>query len=315
LAIELGSDYIEPDVVVTKDRQLVALHDLLLDQTTNIAQLPQFVGRRTTKVVEGGNMTGFFVDDFTLDELRSVVRLRQRLADTRTTMYDYLFTVPTLAQVFELAQNATLKYERQVGVYMELKHPQYYAANGVNMEDLALAALRAGGYETKGVVANLMGKTEPAPVVIQCFDPRTLVSLRTKCDLPLVQLVPAESASSLWTLPNLDAVQSYANGVGPPLSLFTAAGVEYARGAEMMAQAAERNLVVHPWQLQSEKKYVGARFGGSTMKESLYFVCCLETQVRRVLVHGFAGITRARPSHFCRIPFRPSSQNFPTRRG
>ena len=290
LAIALGTDYVEPDAVVTKDGQLVALHDLLLDSTTNVAELPQFGGRRTTKMVDGQNMTGFFVDDFTLAELHSAVRLRQRLADTRTTLFDGLFTIPTLPQVFQLAQNATIKYERQIGVYLELKHPQYYAANGVNIEDLALVALRVGGYETKGVVANLMGKAEAAPVVIQCFDPRTLVSLRTKCDLPLVQLVPEASAASLWTTVNLDAVQSYANAVGPPLSLFTAAGVDYARGAAMMAQAAERNLAVHPWQLQAEKKYVSARFGGSTMKESLYFVCCLETQVRASAVIGTSAV-------------------------
>ena len=281
LAVDLGADYIEPDLVITKDGEFVALHDLLLDSTTNVATFPQFQDRLTTKEVEGLNMTGYFVDDFMMDELR-LLRVRQRLPDIRPTYYDNMFHIPQLSEIFALAQNETIKNERQVGLYIELKHPQYYKTKGKNMEEMLLSALREGGYETKGVVANLMGKTEASPIIIQCFDVSTLVSLRSKCDLPLIQLVNTDpnhfTVSALWTNANLDVVQQYANGIGPPLSFFTAEDTSYAKGLEMITQAAERNLVIHPWQLQSETRFVSARFDGNPVHESLYFVCCLETQ-------------------------------------
>ena len=87
LAVDLGTDYVEPDLVLTKDNEFVALHDLLLDSTTNVASFPQFEDRKTTKEIEGLNMTGFFVDDFLLEELK-LLRLRQRLGDIRPTYYD-----------------------------------------------------------------------------------------------------------------------------------------------------------------------------------------------------------------------------------
>ena len=281
LAIDLGTDYIEPDLVISKDGVFVALHDLLLDSTTNVATFPQFQDRKTTKEVEGLNMTGYFVDDFLMEELR-LLRVRQRLGEIRPTYYDNMFPIPQLSEIFALAQNETIKNERQIGLYIELKHPQYYKGKGKNMEDLLLSALRVGGYETKGVVANLMGKTEASPIIIQCFDVSTLGSLRSKCDLPLIQLVNTDpnhfTVSALWTNANLDVVQQYANGLGPPLSFFTAEDTSYAKGLEMITQAAERNLVVHPWQLQSETRFVSKRFEGNAVHESLYFVCCLEMQ-------------------------------------
>ena len=281
LAIDLGADYIEPDLVITKDNEFVALHDLLLDSTTNVATFPQFLDRKTTKEVEGLNMTGFFVDDFSMEELR-LLRVQQRLGEFRPTYYDNMFPIPQLSDIFALAQNETMKNERQIGLYIELKHPQYYKSKGKNMEDLLLSVLKVGGYETKGVVANLMTKTEASPIIIQCFDAPTLVSLRSKCDLPLIQLVNTDpnhfTVAALWTNANLDLVQQYANGIGPPLSFFTAEDTTYAKGLEMMTQAAERNLVVHPWQLQTESKFVSKRFEGNSVHESLYFVCCLETQ-------------------------------------
>ena len=271
LAVGLGADYIEPDLVLSKDGVFHALHDLLLDLTTNIADFPEFAHRLTTRDVEGVSYTGFFVSDFDSSELK-LLRLKQRLPNTRSTLFDYTLQMPTLTEIFQMANNLTSSSGRRVGLYLELKHPNYYRSLNFSMEEMILKSLIDANYAIKNVEADLFHRV--APIVIQCFVSETLIYLRSKCDLPLVQLIGLaenERIADVWNGANLDMMTKYANGIGPPTTIFTDSQVSYSKATYMIDQARTRKLVVHPYVLKSDSE-----MKGSSSAETLFFVCCLE---------------------------------------
>lgn len=271
LAVGLGADYIEPDLVLSKDGIFYALHDLLLDLTTNVADFSEFADRLTTRDVDGVSYTGFFVSDFDSSELK-LLRLKQRLANTRTTVFDDSLTMPTLTEIFRMMKNLTSSSGRKVGLYMELKHPNYYKTINFNMEDMILRSLTDANYAIKNVRADLFQTV--APIVIQCFEPETLIYLRSQCDLPLVQLVGLsgnQRIADVWNGANLDMITKYANGIGPPTSFFTDSQVSYSKATYMLDQARTRKMVVHPYTLKSDSE-----MNGNSSAEALFFVCCLE---------------------------------------
>lgn len=186
LAVSLGADYIEPDLVLSKDGIFFDLHDVLLDDTTNIIDFPQFANRSKTDTVEGVEFTGYFVSDFTAVELK-MLRLKQRLPLTRSTLLDGFLEIPMLTEIFALFSNVTSMSGRRIGLYPELKHPQYFNSLGFKMEDMILEYITNANYSIIDVNSSLIDTI--APIVIQCFIPEPLVYLRTKCDLPLVQLM------------------------------------------------------------------------------------------------------------------------------
>ena len=149
------------------------MHDLLLDDVTNIASLLQYSDRKTTKEVEGKNITGYFVSDFSFSELQDL-KLLQRLPQ-RTTLYNGMFNIPNFTSIINLVQSYYSSNGQIIGIYPELKHPSFFNALGfpVSMEDMLLAALNDSGYEVFGddVPTNL---SQVLPVVIQCFDPAPL---------------------------------------------------------------------------------------------------------------------------------------------
>src|SRR5918911_383515 len=173
LAIELGADYIEPDLVSTKDHQLVARHENDITETTDVASHPEFADRKTTKVVDGVSHTGWFTEDFTLAELQTL-RATERLPDVRptNTAFNGLYRVPTFQEVIDLAKRAG------VGIYPETKHPTYFDSIGLSLEEPLLATLRANGLDSPG-----------AKVFIQSFEVGNLKELNRKTRLPLVQLI------------------------------------------------------------------------------------------------------------------------------
>src|SRR4051812_28763327 len=140
LGAKLGADYIEPDLVSTKDHVLVARHENEISGTTDVENHPEFAGRRTTKTIDGVKVTGWFTEDFTLDELRTL-RAEERIPDLRpdNTAFDGLAQIPTFDEVIELAQ----KYG--VGVYPETKHPSYFDSIGLSLEEPLLATLKRHG--------------------------------------------------------------------------------------------------------------------------------------------------------------------------
>src|SRR5919109_2336014 len=137
LAIEMGADYIEPDLVSTKDHVLVARHENDITGTTDVASHPEFADRQTTKTIDGVAHTGWFTEDFTLAELRTL-RAKERLPDLRptNTAFDGLYRIPTFQEVIDLAKRAG------VGIYPETKLPTYFDSIGLSLEEPLLATLR-----------------------------------------------------------------------------------------------------------------------------------------------------------------------------
>ncbi|RYD42197.1 MAG: glycerophosphodiester phosphodiesterase, partial [Sphingomonadales bacterium] len=182
LAIELGADYIEPDLVLTKDGVLVARHENEISETTDVAAHPEFAGRKATKTIDGLEVTGWFTEDFTLAELKTL-RARERLPKLRSTEYDGQFEIPTFEEILTFLAEANKGRKIPVGVYPETKHPSYFTSIGLPHEAPLLAMLDRFGYR---------GRT--APVFIQSFEVGNLMDLRAKSDLPLIQLMDAEGA-------------------------------------------------------------------------------------------------------------------------
>ncbi|MDH4074504.1 MAG: glycerophosphodiester phosphodiesterase family protein [Acidimicrobiia bacterium] len=179
LAIRSCADYIEPDMVSTRDGVLVARHENEIGGTTDIANHPEFADRKTTKVIDGVSVTGWFTEDLTLAELRTL-RARERLPQLRpaNATYDGLFQVPTLEEVIQLAQRYRTCDGRPVGIYPETKHPTYFDSVGLSLEEPLLKLLGRYGYDHKS-----------SPVYIQSFETGNLKELAGKTKLPLVQLI------------------------------------------------------------------------------------------------------------------------------
>src|SRR5215213_9253173 len=144
LAIEMGADFVEPDLVVTKDGVLVARHEPMLSGTTDVANRPEFASRKTTRKVDGVDTTDWFAGDFTLAEIKQL-RAKQAMAD-RDQSKNGQFAIPTLQEVIDLAKAESARLNRTVGIYPETKHPLFHAAIGLPLEDGLLEALGKAGW-------------------------------------------------------------------------------------------------------------------------------------------------------------------------
>jgi glycerophosphoryl diester phosphodiesterase len=265
LAIELGADYIEPDLVSTKDGVLVARHENNIARTTDVADHPEFAGRRTTKVVDGLEVTGWFTEDFTLAELRTL-RARERIPAVRpgNTVYDGRFTVPTLQEIIDLARRETRRHGRQIGIYPETKNPSYFQAIGLPLEEPLVAALHRNGLAHRG-----------ARVYLQSFETANLRKLRRMVDVPLVQLLDdagrpydfetsadPRSYADLATPAGLAWIRQYADAVGPAKDLIVPrdAGGRLLAPSTLVADAHRAGLLVHAWTFRTENSFLPADF-------------------------------------------------------
>jgi glycerophosphoryl diester phosphodiesterase len=169
LAARMGADFIEPDVVSTKDHVLVARHENEIGGTTNVADHPEFADRETTKVVDGLPIIGWFTEDFMLAELKTL-RAKERLPQVRqeNTIYDGRFEVPTLAEVLRLRERLSAELHREIGVYPETKHPTYFRSIGLPLERSLIRELDRAGLNRRN-----------APVFVQSFEPGNLVLMNT----------------------------------------------------------------------------------------------------------------------------------------
>jgi len=228
-AIELGADFIEPDLVATKDGVLVARHEPNITGTTDVSTRAEFASRKTKKVVDGVEEEGWFASDFTLAELKTL-RAIQPLAE-RDQSHNGKYQIPTLDEVLDLAGSEGSKAGRTVGVYPETKHPTYHANLGLKLEDRLLATLAKYGYTSK-----------TSPVIVQSFEVANLKYLRSKTQVRLVQLVDADDVkadgsmslvapydkpydfavagdartfASLLSPAGLKEVKTYSDGIGP----------------------------------------------------------------------------------------------------
>lgn len=179
LAIEMGVDFIEPDLVSTKDGVLIVRHEPNITETTDVANHPEFAARKTTKVIDGESQTGWFADDFTLAEIKTL-RAKERLP-FRDHAYDGQFEIVTFQEVIDLAKAESAARGRTIGIIPETKHPSYFRAEHLPLEEKMLAALNAAGW-----------RDETAPVIIQSFEVGNLKRLHQMTKLRLIQLTDAK---------------------------------------------------------------------------------------------------------------------------
>lgn len=308
LAIELGADFVEPDLVATKDGHLIARHEPNIINTTNVKDLPQFADRKRKAVVDGVEEEGYFVSDFTLAEIRQI-RAVQAFAD-RDPSFNGKFGIPTLEEVIELVKRKSREHERQIGIYPETKHPTYHQKLGLPLEDRLLAVLTRAGWNHRR-----------APVFIQSFETANLRYLRSKTSVRLIQLVDADDVnpdgsmslvkpydkpydwvvagraglfSDLLTPAGLAEVKTYADGIGPwkpylissaCIKIGAAGKCEDANGdglvneadrkllapTDVVANAHQISLLVHPYTFRNEQKRLTGDYAGNPVNEYLRF--------------------------------------------
>jgi glycerophosphoryl diester phosphodiesterase len=259
LAIEMGADFIEPDLVSTKDHVLVARHENNIKDTTDVADHPEFADREATKVIDGVSVSGWFTEDFTLAELKTL-RAKERLPAVRpaNTAFDGLYQVPTFQEVIDLAKR------RHVGIYPETKHPTYFRSIGLPLEGPLVRTLRANGYQGRN-----------ARVFIQSFEVGNLRRLNRMTDVPLVQLIDAtgkpydfvvsgdpRTYADLVTPAGLAEVATYADGVGVNKDLIVPRDAQnrLLSPTTLVRDAHRAGLLVHSWTFRRENTFLPEDF-------------------------------------------------------
>lgn len=289
VAIEQGADFIEPDLVMTKDGVLVCRHENEISQTTNVADHPEFADRRKTKTVDGVEAVGWWVEDFTLAELKTL-RCRERIPQLRpgNTQYNDQFEIPTFAEALALAQ------QHRRGIYPELKHPTFLREQGVDPVPAFIGAVREGG-----------GQRAADIMYVQCFEIgaiRTLAemsSTRWQC----VQLVSADgspwdardqNAATMFTDDGLRRIAEYARGIGPEKSLVIArdASNNLAQPTGLIDRAHAANLLVHPWTFRPENYFLPSalRVGATSAPETQRLHGNLDAELRAFYAAGVDGV-------------------------
>jgi glycerophosphoryl diester phosphodiesterase len=302
LAIAQGADFIEPDLVPTKDGVLVARHENEISGTTDVADHPAFADRRTTRQVDGQTVTGWFVEDFTLAELKTL-RCRERLPQLRpqNIEYDNAETIPALSEILDLVIAESARAGRVIGVYPELKHPTYFAARGVDVPSPLIAELNRYGFDRRD-----------SPVFIQCFELGTLQKLRAMTSVRLVMLIdsegrPADFAASgdprtyadLLTMPALRALRRVVDGIGPNKALLLPRNADGSSAAptDLVGKAHAAGLLVHPWTFRAENYFLPTelRLGDPATPDFLRRHGLLQVELKTFLALGVDGL-------FCDFP-------------
>ena len=300
LAVELGADYIEPDLVATKDGHLIARHEPNIINTTDVATRPEFASRKRMAVIDGFAEEGFFASDFTLAEIKTI-RAKQAFSE-RPQQFNGKFNIVTLEEIIALAKRKSEETGRTIGIYPETKHPTYHQKLGLPLEKRLIDALDKAGWNRRG-----------APVFIQSFEQANLKQLRKMTLLPLIQLIDADDVNadgSLafnapfdrpydWTVSGdpkllartfaylvtdagLKEVATYANGIGPwkrYIVSTVAAGLPgpgeasrtLAPPTDVIARAHKAGLLVHAYTFRNEQRRLASDYAGNPINEYLQF--------------------------------------------
>ncbi|MFN7922261.1 MAG: glycerophosphodiester phosphodiesterase [Bryobacteraceae bacterium] len=307
-AIDLGADFVEPDLVSTKDGVLIARHEPILDGTTDVATRPQFASRKTTRKLDGDTVTGFWACDFTLEEIKQMRAIQPR-AD-RTPQFNGLYTIPTLEEIIEMVQRESVARNRSIGIYPETKHPTFHFAMGLPLEEPLLRILSKYGLTQK-----------TSPVIIQSFEVANLRYLRSRTSVRIVQLIDADDVALDGALTfaapydkpfdyallgdprgfgdlvkpvNLAEIAKYADGIGPwKRYIVSVRGID-ANGdkkaddingdgavndadkpatpaTDLIDQAHKAGLFVHAYTFRNEKSTLSAAYNGNPVNEYIQF--------------------------------------------
>ena len=266
-ALDDGADIIEPDLVSTKDGVLVARHENEISGTTNVADVAAFAGRKTTKTIDGQSVTGWFTEDFTLAELKTL-RARERIPSIRpdNVAYNDQFDIPTLDEIIALARDQSAKLGRNIGIYPETKHPTYFQSIGLPLEDKLIDGLRRDAFTASRTT-----------VYIQSFEVANLKAIRNKIgssqpNWKLVQLMGTSSRQpydfvvakdsrtfgDMMTSQGMRDIAAYANGVGPDKSSIMGldANGRLTDPTDLIRNAHNAGLIVHPYTFRPENTFL-----------------------------------------------------------
>ena len=293
LAAEMGADYIEPDLVSTSDGVLVARHEPEIGGTTNVADFEKFASRKTTKVIDGISYTGWFTEDFTLKELKTL-RAKERLPLVRpdNTAYNGQFEIPTFQEVLDLRARLSRRLHRDLGVYPETKHPSYFRSIGLPLEPALVRTLNRNGLNRRG-----------APVFVQSFETGNLRALDRELKVPLVQLLDAKDRSipgdgrtygQLATPAALRGIARYADGVGPSKDYIVPRNGDGSSAAptRFVADAHAAGLQVHPYTFRRENQYLPLELRSSA---DPYGIGNLKAEIRQFFRLGVDGVFTDNP--------------------
>ena len=256
LAIEQGADFIEPDLVMTKDGVLISRHENEIGTTTDVADRPEFVDRKTTKTIDDEMFEGWFTEDFTLAELKTL-KARERRPHLRASnvVFNDQDGILTLAEVIAIAKQASAKTGKVVGIYPELKHPHYHESLGFNMVDTLLTELDKAEWNH-----------QEAPVYVQCFWPGPLMDIASKSTVKRIFLAtrwqPDDTVMARYSLKfwpdlssqaGLQSISQYAHGIGPSIDLLIkVAGNGSMKPSELLKNAKQLGLTLHTWGINAE---------------------------------------------------------------
>ena len=272
LAIEMGADYVEPDLVMTKDKVLMARHENEISGTTDVAT--KFPDRKTTKSVDGKSITGWFIEDFTLAEVKTL-RAKERL-EFRDHSFDGQFEVPTFSEVLDLVKKQSIERKRTIGVYPEAKHPTFFTSVGLPLEKAIVDELKKHGLNKKG-----------AAVFIQSFELGALEKFKKLTTLPLIfliddpELIPFDyqvagkttTYKELLEPKHLKEISKIAKGIGPYKRYIIPVNEKGERLAptSLVADAHAVGLLVHPYTFRSEDSYLLKEYKNDVQAEYLEY--------------------------------------------
>ncbi|EAZ93091.1 glycerophosphodiester phosphodiesterase [Crocosphaera chwakensis] len=283
LAIEMGANFIEPDLVSTKDGVLIARHEVNITDTTNISDRPEFFSRYTTKIIDGKKETGWFADDFTLAEIKTL-RAVQSLK-FRDQSFDGLFEIPTFQEIIDLVQQVETDTGKKVGIYPETKHPTYHDSVGLSLEEPLVKLLKDNQF------------CDRDRLFIQSFEVSNLQKLRSLIDVPLVQLLNAGSIErdgtlietqpydfvvngdsrtygELRTPTGLADIAIYANAIGPWKRMIVSVDETnkiLLPPTSLIDDAHDVGLLVHPFTFRNENAYLATNYNGDPQLEYQQF--------------------------------------------
>lgn len=270
LAIEMGADYIEPDIVATKDGILIARHENDISQTTDVRDRPEFANHKTTKIIDGKEIIGWFTEDFTLEEIKTL-RVKERLP-FRNHFNDCQFEVPTLQEIIDLVKRKSTDTGHTIGIYPETKHPTYFDSINLSLEEPLIEILHANGYTSNN-----------DPILIQSFEVENLKQLNEMTDLRLVQLLASSSMrpydlimkgdsrtyGDLTAPGELVKIAEYAEAIGPDKRLIVPVNQEeqLQPTTSLIDQAHAAGLLVHTWTFRNENQYLAPHYDGNPEAE------------------------------------------------